>query len=245
MRSNDGKQPSVRAWRTLFDSLPPLKERTALDLGCGVGDQAAEFLARGARLIGVDMNEESLRLAQRRCADAEFFCRDLRVPLDIDLQVDGIWCSFIAAYFPDLPAALERWARTMRPGGWIALTEIDDLFGHEPLGAQTKALLECYARVALTAGRYDFRMGRKLRKYAEESGFKVMTHLNLEDCELSFEGPAEPEALDAWRGRFDRIKLLQEFCGPDFKRVRDEFLDCLVRDDHRATAKVYGCIAFK
>lgn len=170
---------------------------------------------------------------------------DLRASPDLGFLADGIWCSFTAAYFPDLPAALAAWARHLKPGGWVALTEIDDLFGHEPLGAPTKALFEFYAREALAAGRYDFRMGRKLRDYVERCGFAGLKVLTLEDQELSFDGPAHPQVVDGWRTRFDRMKLLRDLCGPNFEQVREEFLGCLRRADHRSVAKVYCCIATK
>lgn len=211
-----------------------------------MGDQAAEFVARGARVIGVDMNEELLHEAQsRRLANAEFRSCDLRTTSDLGVSVEGLWCSFTAAYFPNLPAALTAWGRHIQPGGWIALTEIDDLFGHEPLGARTKSLLEAYARDAFAAGRYDFHMGRKLRDHLERSGFKVSKVLALADQELSFGGPGRPDVVDAWRTRLDRMKLLRDFCGPEFERVREEFLGCLSRDGHRSVAKVYCCIAAK
>jgi SAM-dependent methyltransferase len=211
-----------------------------------VGDPAAELVARGARVVGVDMNEELLREARsRRLAGAEFRHGDLRAPLDLDVEADGLWCSFTAAYFPDLPAALASWGRHLRAGGWAALTEIDDLFGHEPLGARSKALLEAYARDALAAGRYDFHMGRKLRDHLERSGFAVSKVLTLRDQELAFDGPAHPEVVDAWRTRLDRMKLLHDFCGPSFAQVRDEFLGCLTRAEHRSMAKVTCCIATK
>ena len=167
--------------------------RTVLDLGCGVGDQAAEIVARGACVIGIDMNEQLLHEAQsRQLPNAEFRIGDLRTSPDLGVAVDGLWCSFTAAYLPDLPAPLASWASHLEPGGWIALTGVDDLFGHEPLSASTKALFEGYARDALMAGRYDFCMGRKLRNHLEQSGFTVSKLLTLQDQELSFGGTVPP-----------------------------------------------------
>lgn len=237
------KQFGWRHWPAIFAALPALRG-TVLDLGCGVGDLAAELVARGARVIGVDVNQELLQEARSRgLSGAEFLERDLRSPLDLGTAVDGLWCSFTAAYFPDLPAVLTSWATSLEPGGWAALTEIDDLFGHEPLGPRTRALLEAYAREAFSAGRYDFHMGRKLEDHLARCGFTVSTRLTLGDAELSFDGPARPEVTDAWRTRLDGMRLLRDFCGPEFERVRDEFLGCLTNAGHRSVAKVYCCIA--
>ncbi len=67
--------------------------------------------------------------------------------------------------------------------------------------------------------------------------------LTLEDQELSFSGPVRPEVLDAWRARFNRMKLFRDFCGPDIDQVQEEFLGCLKRADHTSVAQVYCCIA--
>jgi len=239
------RQREWRDWRAIMAALPPLDGRLVLDLGCAIGDQAAELAARGARVLGVDLNEALLDHARARSIDgAEFRLHDLRALPELGVRADGAWASFVAAYFPaDLPEALRSWARHVRPGGWVALTEIDDLFGHEPLSSEAKAIFDAYARDALAAKLYDFHMGRKLRGYLRESGFEVSKELVVEDRELSFSGPAEPAVLDAWRARLDRLALLHTIAGASYERVRDELLATLVRPDHRATARVYCCIA--
>ncbi len=244
LASDYRRQHGWRGWQRVFDALPPLAGRAVLDLGCGIGEQAAELTSRGARVIGFDMNEGLLEEARARdLANAEFHLSDLRGPLEIGVAVDGLWCSFAAAYFPDLPVALTAWGRSLRQGGWAALTEVDDLFGHEPLEGRARILLEAYARDALAAGRYDFHMGGKLAGYLERSGFTVANELELEDQEFAFNGRALPEVVEGWRNRFDRMNLLREYCGADFEQVRDEFLACLTRADHRSLCKVYCCVA--
>jgi len=150
--------------------------------------------------------------------------------------------QFTAAYLPDLPR-VQSWRVRLRPDGWIALTEVDDLFGHEPLGPRTRSLLRAYAADALAAGRYDFHMGGKLRNHLEASGFAVTRDFTVEDQELSFSGPARADVLDAWRARFDRMRLLRDFCAGEFEQVRQEFLGCLASAEHRSLATVRCCIA--
>lgn len=238
------RQWAWRPWPAIFEALPPVGGRTILDLGCGPGDQAVEFVARGARVVGIDMNEDLLRAARSKGLDtAEFRHGDLRAPLEPGLIADGLWSSFSAAFLPDLAAALTTWAPHLRPGGWAAITEIDDMFGHRPLAARTVALFETYARDALQPGRYDFLMGRKIADHLERSGFRVTRTMTLEDRELAFAGPAGPEVLEAWRRRLDRMTLLHDFCGREFGALRDDFLGCLARPDHRSLATVRCCIA--
>ena len=231
-----------RPWPIILDALPSVAGQTILDLGCAVGDQAAELVARGAYVIGIDASEDLLREARSKClANAEFRTADIRVLADLSDPVDGIWCGFTAAYFTNLSDVIDSWKGHLCLGGWIALTEIDNLFGHTPLSAKAKSLLDGYAHDALLAGRYDFQMGRKLAGHLERSGFTVDNVLKLDDQELSFHGPASQEVVDAWRNRFNRMGLLRDFCGSDFEQVREEFLDCLQRADHQSQAKVYFC----
>jgi trans-aconitate methyltransferase len=231
-----------RDFARVLAALPPMDGKTILDLGCGAGDEAELLAARGARVIGLDMNDALLAEARaRNIPNAEFFNVDLRVP-SAPAPADGLWCSFAAAYFIDLSAVLATWKRLIVPGGWIALTEIDDLFGHAPLRKRAREKLEAYTRDALAARRYDFYMGRKLAGHLERAGFTVDAVLELDDRELAFSGRAEPDVVEKWRARFERMHLLRAFCGAEFERVRDDFLACLKRADHRTVGRVVGAI---
>lgn len=239
------RQFAWRPWGEIFATLPDLWNQTVVDLGCGIGDQSAELIRRGAYVIGFDANEEMLAEARRANPTmAEFRAANLLQPLALDRLFDGIWCSFAAAFFVDLSVTMGDWLRLLRPGGWIALTEIDDLFGHEPVSARTRELLDAYAADGLAARRYDFHMGSKLRGAMEGAGLSVCNELRLRDRELSFDGPAEPAVLDAWRTRLNRMKLLQDFCGSEFEVVRDDFLSCLSRPDHLARARIVFCFGY-
>lgn len=244
LRADYRQQYGYRDWARIFQALPDITDQKVLDLGCGIGDQAAALAARGARVTGVDANEELLAEARsRKIVHAEFRLLNLKDAFVLDTMFDGLWCSFAAAYFPNLSEVLERWAKHLRPGGWIALTEIDDMFGHEPLTDRSRALLESYVQDSLAADRYDFRMGHKLRKYLEIAGFAIEQEFCVPDSELAFDGRADTDVLVSWRNRFERMKLLQIHCGPEFDLVREDFLACLARDDHRAHAKVCCVVA--
>jgi SAM-dependent methyltransferase len=238
------RQYAWRSWGEIFAVLPDLQGTTVLDLGCGPGDLAVALAARGARVIGVDANEELLAAARASMPQTvELRVADLSELGKLRVVADGIWSSFAAAYLTDLPKVLRAWARLLRPGGWIVLTEVDDLFGHEPVTPRTRALFAAFAADALAAGRYDFHMGRKLRGYLEAVGFEVKRELSVGDRELAFDGPATPEVLEAWRERLDRMRLLQAFCGAEFAALRQDFLGALAREDHRSVATVQVAFA--
>jgi trans-aconitate methyltransferase len=96
-----------------------------------VGQVAARLHRLGAQVIGVDRNEELLKAARTRYPEVRFEKLDLGelTPASFG-QVDGVWASFVAAYLPNLDSAVARWSDCVVPGGWVALVEMDDLFGH-------------------------------------------------------------------------------------------------------------------
>jgi len=217
------RQYRYRSWPLVFDAMPNCDGHTVLDLGCGIGDLAIDLALRGARVIGVDANEGFLQFARgRSIKNAEFRAADLRSMAELNLQVDGIWSSFTAAYFPNFDETLSAWTKCLRPGGWMVLTEIDDLFGHEPLSERTRLRLADYTRDSLVNFRYDFHMGRKLASALRRAGFIVTKELTLPDTELSFAGAAGADVIAAWRTRFDRMNLLRSFCGAEMDAVRDD-----------------------
>ncbi|HEX6881959.1 MAG TPA: methyltransferase domain-containing protein [Planctomycetota bacterium] len=238
------RQRAWRDWPVVLERLPLRPGTRVLDLGCGAGDAAAELVARGAEVLGIDANPELVAAARVLGLElAEFRVGDLRALELPAASFDGLWCSFVPAYFPDLAPELVRWARFLRPGGWLAMTEVDDLFAHEPLEPRVREILAAYVDEALASGRYDFRMGRKLRAHAARAGLTVSAELALADPELAGDGPASPEVLEAWRARFERMQLLRQRCGDELERVRDAFLACLADPGHRAGARVVGCLA--
>lgn len=235
-----------RAWDSIFAELPLEPGQTVFDLGCAVGDQARALASRGCRVIGLDSNRELIDAAVAgHPPGCQFLACDLRHPPDPGVLADGLWCSFAAAYMVDLVAFLKMWGEFLRGGGWIAVTEIDDLFGHAPLSERTRSLLQGFADDARACGRYDFRMGGKLRDCLGQAGFAVTRVLTLPDQEFCFEGAAAPEVLEAWRRRLQRMPGLRRFCASAFAQVEEEFLSCLARPDHVATARVIACIATK
>ena len=114
------QQYNWRSWPVILDALPGLDGQFVLDLGCGIGDLAADLSARGARVIGVDLNEELITYSNdRHIANAQFRIADLCTFRDPGIQADGIWSGFTAAYFPSLRDTVALWLTHLRPGGWL------------------------------------------------------------------------------------------------------------------------------
>ena len=96
-----------------------------LDLACGTGDLSELAVKRGATVIGADFAREMLRGARRRGIAAAFVQGDAEaLPLP-DASVDVVTCGFALRNFGSLDGALGEIARVLRPGGRIALLDVD------------------------------------------------------------------------------------------------------------------------
>jgi SAM-dependent methyltransferase len=96
----------------------------ALDAACGTG-RFAEFLARqGHQVIGVDSSPDMLARARRRVPAGQFHRAALeRLPLPDD-SVDVIVCALALVHVPDLRPVLAEFARVLRPGGDLVISDI-------------------------------------------------------------------------------------------------------------------------
>jgi SAM-dependent methyltransferase len=240
------RQARWRRWSEALSLLPIERGQRVLDLGCGVGEIAGRLHQLGAEVVGVDANEELLSAARLSYPDVCFKCADIRqlAPETVGM-VDGIWASFVAAYFPDLAPTLARWSACLRPGGWMALVEMDDLFGHEPFPNEFRDDIARFHKEAKRAGRYDFEAGRTLAGAARAIGLEPLHESVLADDELSFAGAAKPDVLEAWRNRLERMGGLKAFLRDRFTSFADAFAATLCSEQHSSRTRVIYVVAQK
>lgn len=91
------------------------------DLACGTGDFCRELQKQGHRAIGFDLSFGMLAAARTSAPLAEADALALPVP---DGSLDGITCGFALRNLVELDGFFEELARTVRPGGRIALLEV-------------------------------------------------------------------------------------------------------------------------
>jgi predicted TPR repeat methyltransferase len=105
--------------------------RSALDVGCGTGMVGRALRARGfdGRLVGLDLSQASLDLAQQTGAYDALRQADLQQRLDLDDgSVDVVACVGVMTYLPDVEAVWREFARVVRPGGLVVVTQREDLW---------------------------------------------------------------------------------------------------------------------
>jgi len=127
-------EPYVQATAAEADfiqrELSPAQGKSLLDVGCGTGRHALELASRGYRVLGVDLSEEMLDMADKKAQQAgleiEFVQGDAR-SLDYQQDFDAvlILCeggfSLLENDRMDRQV-LEGAARALRPGGKLFLT---------------------------------------------------------------------------------------------------------------------------
>jgi ubiquinone/menaquinone biosynthesis C-methylase UbiE len=234
-----------RRWSDVYSHLGDLPGKQVLDLGCGIGDQARDLSRLGADIIGVDANQEFIDHATSRgIPGARFLCGDIVDLKDNLAESDGVWASFTVAYFPRFDMFLRSIDPVLKPGGWLAITEVDDLFGHEPLDSRWAALMEEYYAKSLEEAVYRFRSHDHVCELLAERGWNIEVDRTLEDDEFCFAGPASPEVVEAWRTRLDFMmpRFLERF-GNDAVGFDSAFLQCLASDEHRSRSIVWFVLA--
>ena len=97
-----------------------------LDLACGTGDLAELGIGAGARVVGVDFSRGMLLAGQARHGSRIPFVQGdgARLPLG-DGSVTAAVSGFALRNFASLPVIFAELARVVRPGGRIALIEVD------------------------------------------------------------------------------------------------------------------------
>lgn len=96
-----------------------------VDLACGTGDLSELAAQIGARVIGVDFAGNMLVGARQRRIKALFVQADAsRVPLP-DTAATVVLSGFALRNFVSIPAILTEAARVLKPGGRLALLEVD------------------------------------------------------------------------------------------------------------------------
>jgi SAM-dependent methyltransferase len=239
------RQYDWRRWSDVYPYLGDLSGARVVDLGCGIGDQARDLSQLGAHVFGMDGNQDFIDHAKSRgIPRTRFVCGDITDIKDSELNSDGVWTSFTAAYFPRFDMLTRSIDMALKPGGWLAITEVDDLFGHEPLDSRWTTLIERYYARSIEEGIYRFKSHAHVCEFLSGRGWCIDVDQKLEDDEFCFVGGASSEILEAWRARlgFMMPRFLERF-GDEATGFDSAFLECLTSREHRSRSRVWFILA--
>lgn len=111
--------------RILSARLGDLAGKIFLDVGCGTGRWAAEAEARGARVAGIDLCPEMLKVAAGKAGlgGRLVLADNSRLPLR-SCCIDFAICSFSLSYMKHPSQAVEELDRATKPGASIVLSDL-------------------------------------------------------------------------------------------------------------------------
>lgn len=119
---------NIAGAQRLIAAIPDGEYRDVLDVGCGTGFSAEAMADRFGplRLTGVDAAEGMLdlfraKLAGRPDIEATLHAADVMSMPVPDGAFDAVICSMAFHWFPFKGAAMREMARTLRPGGVLAI----------------------------------------------------------------------------------------------------------------------------
>ena len=106
--------------------LGDVRAKTVLDLGCGKGENLVALAERGAKVIGIDLSPDLVRLAEKRTALAGIKA-DVVVgsAYETDLpdeSVDVVFCIAVIHHL-DIPRVCSEMFRILRKDGYVVLLE--------------------------------------------------------------------------------------------------------------------------
>jgi ubiquinone/menaquinone biosynthesis C-methylase UbiE len=117
-----------------LDRLPLASARSVLDLGCGTGVAARAVASRtefAGRIVGIDLSPHMVAAA-RRLAHEEglaeritFQIGDSQALEEADAACDVVIAHTLMSHVPAPDAVLAEAARVVRPGGTVAIFDID------------------------------------------------------------------------------------------------------------------------
>jgi SAM-dependent methyltransferase len=167
----------------------------ALDAACGTGRHAAHLAGLGHQVIGIDSSADMLALARAKVPAASFHEAPLdRIPLPDD-HVDLVICALALAHLTDLKPAFGEFARVLRPGGHLIVTDIH----HETV------LLGSVPHVRAAAGEPRLIPSYRYRA-ADYLGAALPVGFEVRRCEepaRALEPPAEPMPDQIRTGEWD------------------------------------------
>jgi SAM-dependent methyltransferase len=116
----------------LLDRLQLRDGLACLDVGCGGGDVTLELARRvapGGKAVGADLDETKLDLARREAREqgvtnVEFRLSDVRQAVAVP-EFDVVYARFLLTHLSDPADAVAAFRRQVRPGGLVAVEDID------------------------------------------------------------------------------------------------------------------------
>lgn len=94
---------------------------SVLDVGCGSGVKSKYMLEKGFRVVGIDVSEGLLKIAQRESPSGEFLLLSMTELDSLTEEFDGVFAQASLLHIPKAEASgvVRQMAGRARPGGYV------------------------------------------------------------------------------------------------------------------------------
>jgi SAM-dependent methyltransferase len=172
-----------------------------LEVGCGVGAQTVTLAQRSpeARFTSIDVSEESLAEAKRRCklagvTNVEFLPANIFASPFERRSFDHAFVCFVLEHLVDPVGALSVVDELLAPGGTVTVIEGDHGSAYfHPDSQAAHAAIQCLVDLQRTAGGNSL-IGRQLYPLLVAAGFESVTV----SPRLVYVDSSRPELVDAF-----------------------------------------------
>ena len=114
-----------------IDRFAAIAGKNVVDVGCGGGILAESMARRGARVLGVDLADKPLKVAQLHAMEGGVANLDYRSISAEDLAAeqpgafDVVTCMEMLEHVPDPSSVIRACAAMARPGGWVFFSTLN------------------------------------------------------------------------------------------------------------------------
>ena len=114
-----------------IDQLASIKGKRVVDVGCGGGILAESMARRGANVLGIDLADKPLKVAQLHAMEAGVANLDYRsvavetLAAEQSGQFDVVTCMEMMEHVPDPSSVVQACANLVKPGGWVFFSTIN------------------------------------------------------------------------------------------------------------------------
>ena len=114
-----------------IDGLAPLNGCKVVDVGCGGGILTDAMARKGADVLGIDLAEKSLKVAQLHALEAGTPGVQYRavsaeaLAAEQPCQFDVVTCMEMLEHVPDPASVVQACARLVKPGGWVFFSTLN------------------------------------------------------------------------------------------------------------------------
>lgn len=124
LRDNQYSANNLEEKPALFSLAPNLHNKAVLDLGCGYGENCAEFKMLGATaVLGVDISEKMLAVATAEHPDIKFIRADMSDLSFLKHKYDVIFSSLALHYIEDFGTFVKDVYGLLNAGGYFIFSQ--------------------------------------------------------------------------------------------------------------------------